>query len=100
MEEQTPPPNPLATASVVLGALSCLTACFCCYGFPFNLIGLVLGIVAITQINADPTQGGKKLAQIGIGLSVFSVVMVIGLVVLSMFLGVGFGLLGAVLDNM
>lgn len=81
MSNQPTTTNPFAIASLVLGLLACLTACFCCYGFPFNVLGGVLGIVAVVQNNADRTQGGSGLAYGGIGLSLFSVVLAVGMVI-------------------
>ena len=76
--------NPFAIVSLVLGVLSCLTACFCCYGLPFNLLGAIFGIVAVVQINSDSTQGGSGLAYGGIGLSAFSVVLAVGMLVFGL----------------
>jgi len=66
--------NAVAVASVVMGGISILTACVCCYGFPFNVLG--------------------------IGLGVGSFVMVARLFVFSLVFGLGFGMLGALADQM
>jgi hypothetical protein len=87
--------NPLAIASLVCGILAYPMLC-CCYGFPFNLLGLALGIVAVVQSNSDPTMGGKGLAYGGIGASVFSMLLAVGFVVL----GVGMSVLGPMLEQM
>jgi hypothetical protein len=87
--------NPFAIVAIVCGGLSLLCACIC-YGFPFNLLGIVFGAVAIAQTGAGSTQGGRGLAIAGVALSVLSVLIVVGLVVL----GMGAGMLSAVLDNM
>jgi hypothetical protein len=87
--------NPMALASLVMGILS--IACVCvCYGFPFNVLGIVLGAVAIMQANQDPSQGGKSLAMAGIGLSVLSFVLLAVLLVL----GVAGGMMSALLEQM
>jgi len=58
------PSNGLAITSLVLGILG-----LCTMGF-MSLVGLILGIVALKQINRDPTQaGGKNLAIAGIFVS-------------------------------
>jgi hypothetical protein len=60
----------LATASVVVGVLSCFTL-----GFlgPGTVLGLVLGIVALVRIRREPDRfGGKGLAIAGIVTSALS----------------------------
>lgn len=86
-------PNPLAIASLVCGVISILTAC-CCYGLPFNVLGLILGIVAVFTI--PPEGSGKGLAYGGIAASIVSFLITIGLVVF----GMGMGFLSAFLENM
>ena len=50
-------PNPLAIASLVVGILS--VPCVCaCYGFPFNVLAIVLGGIAVVQGSNDPAQAG------------------------------------------
>jgi hypothetical protein len=65
--------NGLATASLVMGLLAITCGCCCCYGFPFNVLGLVFGLVALSQINRRPAaEAGRELAIIGIVLCVLS----------------------------
>jgi hypothetical protein len=87
------PPNPLAIAALVCGLVSVFTSC-CCYGMPFNLLGLILGIVAV--VTATPESGGKGMAFGGIAASLVSFLIAIGLVVF----GMGMGVLSAMLENM
>lgn len=73
--------NPLAIASLVCGVISLPCAC-ACYGLPFNLLAIVLGIVAIVQGTSDASKaGGKMLAFGGIGLGVLSGVLSVGLMI-------------------
>ena len=67
------PTNPLAIASLCCGVVSILTACVCCYGLPFNVLAIVLGGIAISQINDNPEQEGKPLALAGIATGAFSI---------------------------
>lgn len=92
MSDQPTQTSPFAIVSIILGGLSCLT-CWCCYGFPFNLLALIFGIVALVQMSSDPTQGGKGLAFGGIGLSVLSGALGVG----YLFFSVG---LMAMMENM
>jgi hypothetical protein len=68
-----PPPqmgprnNGLAIASLVTGILALFPGCCCgLLGIPLSIIALVMGIVAIMQINASQGQvGGKGMAIAG-----------------------------------
>jgi hypothetical protein len=83
----TPLPGPVKTNSMaitgmIMGILSVLF-CFCCYGVPFNILGLVFSIIAINQINRNPlTEKGKGMAVAGIVLSIVSFLLAVGLVIL------------------
>ena len=64
--------NGFATAGLVCGILS-LTLCWCCGGFPFNVLGLVFSIIALSQINERPhLHEGRGLAIAGIILTAAS----------------------------
>lgn len=66
--------NSLATASLVMGLLAITCGCCCCYGFPFNLLGVVFGALALTQINRAPEhESGRELAIAGLVLSLLSI---------------------------
>jgi len=72
----TPRTNPMALASLVMGILAltcCVCCCGCCYGFPFNVLGVIFALVALSQINHDPqSQQGRGLAIAGLVLCVLS----------------------------
>jgi len=73
----SPKTNVLAIISLICGIVS-LPMVFCCYGLPFNLIGMVTGGIAILQINKDPeNMTGKGMAIGGIVASLLSLVMVL-----------------------
>lgn len=61
--------NGLAMTSLILGCLSLV----CCQ--PLAFISLILGIVALTQINADKTRGGRGLAIAGIAVSIAAIAL-------------------------
>jgi hypothetical protein len=48
----------------------------CCYGMPFNVLGVVFSLIALAQIRSDPrSQDGQGMAIAGLVLSVLSLVM-------------------------
>ena len=73
--------NSLATAGLVCGILSWI----CCCGFPFNLLGLVFSLVALSQINRRPEiYEGRSVAIGGLILSLGSLLLSAGLVLWSL----------------
>ena len=68
----SPRTNPLATTGMILGIFSLTLGC-CCYGVPFNILGLVFSLVALSQIQRDPLrQQGRGQAIAGLVLSLLS----------------------------
>jgi hypothetical protein len=71
------PPAPavdcsLAKAGLICGILSVTVGC-CCGGVPFNLLGLVLSVIALVQVSQNPQRhGGRALALAGLILSILS----------------------------
>jgi len=66
--------NSMAVTGLVFGILSVTASC-CCYGLPFNLVGVILSGIALSQINQDPiNQRGKGMAIAGLVLSVLSII--------------------------
>ena len=80
---QMPRTNSFATTGMVCGILS-LVLC-CCYGFPFNILGIVFSLIGLAQINRHPEiYEGQGLAMAGLilsiaSLAIFGVLLVIGL---------------------
>ena len=69
--------NPLAVTGMIMGILSVTIGLCCCYGLPFNLMGIIFSLVALSQIKADPaSQGGRGMAIAGLTLSILSFVLV------------------------
>jgi hypothetical protein len=68
-----PKPNPLALTGMILGIVSIVLVC-CCYGFPFNVAGIVCSILGMNQIKASGgTQPGMGMAQTGLWCSIASI---------------------------
>ena len=81
---QMPRTNSFATTGMACGILS-LALCCCCYGFPFNILGIVFSLIGLAQINRHPEiYEGYGLAMAGLilsiaSLSILGVLLVIGL---------------------
>jgi hypothetical protein len=72
----TPRANTMAVMGMVMGVLSITCGMCCCYGLPFNVLGIVFSLVALAQIKDDPrSQQGRPLAIAGLALSLLSLVM-------------------------
>jgi hypothetical protein len=72
----TPPrrTNSLAVMGLLSGILALTCGMCCCYGLPFNLLGIIFSLVALAQIRNDPqTQDGRGLAIAGLVLSLLSI---------------------------
>ena len=68
--------NSLAVASLILGILSCTLGLCCCYGLPFNVLGLIFSILALMQLQQHPDHyTGKGMATTGLILSVLSLLL-------------------------
>ena len=71
----TPRNNAMAVMGMVMGILS-ITCGMCCHGLPFNVLGIVFSLVALSQIRHDPqSQQGRPLAIAGLVLSILSLVL-------------------------
>jgi len=60
----------------------------CCYGLPFNILGIVFSIVGLTQIKANPQQQGKGMAIAGLICSILSVLLIGILILLGVAIGI------------
>ena len=72
----TPRNNSMAVMGLVMGILSITCGMCCCYGVPFNVLGIIFSLVALAQIRNDPqSQQGRSLAIAGLALSILSLVL-------------------------
>jgi hypothetical protein len=79
--------NGFAITGFACGLASWLLCC-CCWGIPFNLLGLIFSIIALVQINGQvQKQDGWGLALAGLILSAS-----------SLLLGFGFGLMQLMME--
>ena len=84
----SPRTNPMAITGLVMGLLALPGLC-CCYGFPFNILGIVFSCIALAQIKKNPEiEQGKGLAIAGLVLSILAIALLV--VVLIFGFAVGF----------
>ena len=67
---QPPADNNMALASLILGCVSLV----CCQ--PLAIVGLILGLVALSQGKGHPEKGGRGLAIAGVAVSIATLVLV------------------------
>lgn len=80
--------NPLALTGMILGIVAVTLGLCCCYGFPFNVAGIVFSILGLVQIKKSPEQySGKGMAITGLILSILSILLVIGLLIFGVAMG-------------
>jgi len=76
--------NPMALTGMILGVVSVTFVC-CCYGFPFNVAGIVFSIVGLVQIKNDSERySGKGMAIAGLILSILSILLGIGVLIFGL----------------
>jgi len=75
---RAPRTNSLALMGMLMGVLSITCGMCCCYGMPFNLLGIVFSLIALAQIRNDPrSQEGWGLAVAGLVLSLLSFLLAV-----------------------
>jgi len=74
--------NPMALTGLIMGILTLMLGC-CCYGFPFNVLGIIFSSIGLSQINKNPeVERGKGLAIAGLALSIGGTILLIALIVI------------------
>ena len=77
----------MAVLGLVMGIITITCGGCCCYGFPFNILGVIFSALALSQINSNPqTEQGKGMAIAGLVLSILGTVLVILFAMLAMLL--------------
>jgi Domain of unknown function (DUF4190) len=66
--------NGMATAGFVTGLLGAILSFFF-IGFPLAVIGVVLSIIGLRRVNADPMRGGRGLAIAGLVLGLVGILI-------------------------
>jgi hypothetical protein len=82
-----PRTNSMAVTAMIFGIIS-VTFGLCCYGLPFNLLGIIFAVIGLGQIKADPlNQRGSGMAIAGLILSIVS--LLLGGLMLALYLAFG-----------
>jgi uncharacterized protein DUF4190/uncharacterized protein DUF4339 len=80
----TPRTNAMARTGLILGIVAVTFGLCCCYGIPFNILGIVFSLIGLAQIRKNPElETGKGLAIAGLILSTLSIVLVAILVMIG-----------------
>jgi hypothetical protein len=73
-----------------MGLISITIGCCCCYGFPFNVLGIVCSLIALAQIQSNPElYSGKAMAVTGLITSLVSIALAGLMMILGLALGWG-----------
>jgi hypothetical protein len=68
--------NAFAVMGLILGIVSLTCGLCCCYGLPFNLLGIVFSLIGLTQIKQQPdAYSGQGLAIAGLICSIVSLTL-------------------------
>jgi len=73
-----PQMNPLALTGFILSMVSITLGLCCCYGFPFNVAGIVCSAIGLVQVRNQPERyTGRGLAIAGIIIGAVSILLAI-----------------------
>lgn len=76
-----PRTNQMALAGFIMGLCTVVLGC-CCYGMPFNILGIVFSAIGLSQINKNPEmEKGRSLAIAGLVLSIVATIIIVFLIV-------------------
>lgn len=79
--------NGMAVAGMICGIVSLLMLC-CCYGIPFNILGIVFSVVGLNHAKKQPQQEGKGMAVAGLICGIISVLVAIAFLTFGIALSV------------
>lgn len=79
-----PTTNAMALTGLIMGIVAVTFGLCCCWGIPFNILGIVFSVIGLAQIRKNPElQTGKGLAITGLILSILSIVLVAILILIG-----------------
>ncbi|HLP77717.1 MAG TPA: GYF domain-containing protein [Candidatus Paceibacterota bacterium] len=72
--------NNMAILGLIFGMIAITFGLCCCYGLPFNLLGLIFSLIGYSETRKAPEiYNGQGIAIAGIVISVLSLLLMIGL---------------------
>ena len=75
-----PRTNGFAVTGMIFGLFALTCGLCCCYGFPFNLLGVVFSCIGLSQIRTHPqTYNGTGMAVTGLVTSILSILLSVAL---------------------
>ena len=80
--------NHMALTGMICGIVSLVMLC-CCYGLPFNILGIVFSIIGLNKANKTPNKDGKGMAIAGLICSGISILAAIAFLVLGVAVNLG-----------
>lgn len=82
-----PTTNPMALTGFILSLVSITIGLCCCYGLPFNILGIIFSAIGLSQIKRNPEKHtGRGLALAGLIISIVSLLLAVGLFVVGVAL--------------
>ena len=66
--------NGMSIAGFILGLFSLPSCCCCFLSLPSSILGIVFSCLALSQLKANPMQGGRGLAIAGLVLSIIGLI--------------------------
>ena len=78
----------MALTGMICGIVSLVMLC-CCYGLPFNILGIVFSIIGLNKANETPKKDGKGMAIAGLICSGISILAAIAFLVLGVAVNLG-----------
>lgn len=77
----------LAVTGLLLTVGGCVFPLFCCMTLPLEAVAVVLALVARSKMAADPTLGGRGLANAALVIGILSLLLYVGLVAVGVLGG-------------
>jgi hypothetical protein len=75
--------NSMAMTGLIFALISITFGMCCCYGFPFNILGLIFSLIGLNQIRQSPeTNDGHGIAIAGLVISILSIAAAVGVTLL------------------
>ena len=75
--------NSMALTGLIFALIAVTFGMCCCYGFPFNVLGVIFSLIGLSQIRQSPEiYDGHGIAIAGLVISILSIAAAIGITLL------------------